>query len=198
MAIDLITPILVSGLKWGAGKILDVVWNCLTCGDQREQTIGNVQQNTYGCTNCWRDVNQFTNACEFTVGADRHIGHAASSFRGGWAHNRKPGEEKTSAPTHEGWVYFTTRTQAVGLSGKQFLGRVILLDFDSQVEYTRWDYIYAPTYHASTWKEDWMRIRKSDIPQERRNRKIFAVDLQTLSRYGDLLSEDRLLCKLWQ
>ena len=73
---DLFTMFLNSAFGWGVGKILDTLTSCKKCGQRDDQRIGNSQYNYIECSNCHRVINQFTNACDFTVNPQtKQIGH---------------------------------------------------------------------------------------------------------------------------
>lgn len=49
------------------GALLDVLFECIDCGQMKKDQIGNCQHNDFYCPNCRCNTVQYTNACNFTV-----------------------------------------------------------------------------------------------------------------------------------
>lgn len=67
---------LSGAVSWGVGKALDVLTKCEHCSEENNQSICNVDYNHIECSNCHKETEQFTNACDYTVNRkSKQIGH---------------------------------------------------------------------------------------------------------------------------
>lgn len=198
--IDLFSMVLSGAISWGVGRILDTLVTCDRCGQRDPSTIGNVQVNHLGCRNCHQEVIQFTNACDFTLGPNREVGHVAAKFRGGYAVDLNPSEKGWFQPRREGWLYFYTAARAKDMLGKQFVISGAIVDYENGVVYTKRDVVYEPIYQDCQWYNpaECIALRWHDIPENCRDQRVFAIDLKVRSRYGDVLCEDRRIEQLWK
>lgn len=197
--VKLCEVVLTSAVSWGVGRLLDAMITCDNCGQRAPSHLGNCQRNTLGCRNCWQEVIQFTNACDFTVAPDGHVAHVGALFRGGWQWDRDPADKGFFAKNYEGWVFFNAAMRARDMRGKQFVLNATLSDYNSGEQFTSRDVIYNPTYADSRWYDNFsVDLRGYDVPNEQRDSRVMAVDMRIKSRYGDVLAEDRLLANLWK
>ena len=127
MSTTLASMFLSGAADWGVGKILDVVWRCISCSDENDDRIGNVTVNDLHCPNCHQDHLQFTNACDTTVNlSSGQIGHVGLDLVGTSDVMRRVGffrEER------EG-ISIMTSFRADHLSRQQLLIRGELSDID--------------------------------------------------------------------
>jgi hypothetical protein len=199
MVFDLFGMILESAISWGVGRILDVLFTCDYCGQKEHTQIGNVQTNYLGCTNCSREIVQFTNACDFTVGTDGETGHVGAKLLGGYSVTKDPAEPSWLSKEYEGWLFFPIAARARDMLGKQFVVTGEVVDYNTGIVYVHNDTIYTPPYADSRWYDNCrMPLKWMDIPEDARDSRVFAIDLMVRSRYGDVLCEDRRLEQLWK
>lgn len=196
MAIDLFSMIVAGGISWGIGKILDVFISCDLCGQKDRVRIGNVQFNNLGCSNCYREIVQFTNASDFTVDQKGRVGHVGAKLLGDYSLNVNPAEERI----YEGWLYFYVEARALDMLNRQFVLSCEILDFESGIIVSKGrSEIYTSAYQDSRWYEGaFLAVRWDQIPDAYRDNRIFAIDLKVRSEYGHLLCEHRRLEKLWK
>lgn len=203
MAIDLFGTILSSAVSWGVGRILDVFLTCDGCGNRFRQQIGNGQSNTLGCKNCWREIIQFTNACEHTVHKNGQVGHVGAKLGIGFYIGEDPAEKpgwfqgKTKYPE---WLFFPAATRARDMKGRQFVEVGEIRDYDTGMVYSQHQVVVSPPHDDSRWYENHrIAIPWTNIPEEHRiKNKVFAIDMKIKSVYGDVLCEDRHLTTLWK
>ena len=196
--VDIFGAVISGAIGWGTGKVLDAVVECLRCQYRFEDRLGNVQLNTIGCTNCWCEVAQFVNACDYTLTEGKRVGMVAATFLGGWKHDSNPSERGLFAPKREGWVYFDTNVRSLDMIGRQFVITGELSDYNSGAVYATSDRIYTPGNHRDwQWNQDHLSLFRNHVPAEHRDGRVFAVDLKIRSPHGDVLSEKRLLANLW-
>ena len=193
--VELFGVVLTSAVSWGVGKILDATLECFRCHRTSPSRIGNAQRNSLGCTNCWQEHVQFTNACDYTVAPSGRVGHVGAVFRGGWSIDHDPYNGKS----HRGWAFFYTALRARDLANRQFVVAGELSDYNRRITYSTWDNIYMPNGSDSRWYEnERLPLRWDTVPDEDRDSRIFAVDLTIRSRYRDELFNERLLVQLWK
>jgi hypothetical protein len=193
--IDLFSLILSGAASWGIGKVLDVTFDCFTCGEQNSTDIGNQQRNELECTNCYKQVTQFTNLCPFTLCDDRAIGHVGASFDGTWTVDVDP----STGLHHPGWLFFANQIRALDLNGKQLAFSGELRDFQTAEIYSQRNWILSPSQRDFFLVGPPARIalRWDMVPAEFRNERILAVDLVVASRFNDELCRERLLVQPW-
>lgn len=73
---NLILGSTISGVVSSAvGAMVRVFSECPTCSQEDDRKIANLQSNHLDCSNCHKEVEQFTNVCDYTVDpATRRIG----------------------------------------------------------------------------------------------------------------------------
>ncbi|TVL96654.1 MAG: hypothetical protein CV087_23460 [Candidatus Brocadia sp. WS118] len=191
MAIDLFGMVLSGAVSWGVGKILDVVITCDYCTEEFEEQIANVQENYLGCPNCYTEIVQYTNACDFTVDNDGRIGHISAKFLRSFSEGWDPIDDYEHYPD---WLFFDAAMRAIAMQDKQIVLSGQISDYNSGIIYTSNDSICTAESFDTVWYDD-LRIplNWTDIPEEVRDYRIFAIDLFVKSRYGDILNTDRFL-----
>lgn len=198
MWIDLLKMILSGAISFMAGEILKVIVYCPECDNQQIEKIGNIQYNTISCKNCSHEVIQFTNACNTTIGKEGEIGHAAAKFIKGYSIAIDPQDKSIFKKKYDDWLFFNMAVRSLGLEDIDFVIKGEISDYDSGKIYTTKEEIYHPVYYDAIWYENArIPLRWNVIPKHERDDRIFAIDLKVLSRYGDLLCEDRILKKLF-
>jgi len=194
--INLAPMILTAGMSWGIGRTLDVLVKCFNCDYVKNERIANVQKNELGCYNCGQEYVQFTNACDFTVSPDRNIAHVGAIFRGGFGVDVDPVDSRDLP----GWLFFYTSLRMRGFMGKQVVVKGELQDYDGREVFSEYSMIYPlaqPDVCFNNERQS-LPVRWDSVPVEYRDERIFAVDLKILSKYGDLLFQERYLTHIWK
>jgi hypothetical protein len=196
MAIDLFGMLLGSAASWAVGKSLDVLVECSRCGNQTRERIGNARVNPLGCRNCSHEVNQFTNACDFTVASNGRVAHIGLRLDHMLRWERDPA--KLFSWPKEGRIYFRDEIRALYLQGRQFVGVWQLIDFNSGQIYHKYDEILTPESNDRMWvPKDSLWLNAHGVPPAQRDGRIFSVEIAAKSRFGDILCRERLLVRLW-
>ena len=152
-------------VSWGIGRILDVVLKCDRCGERMNSRVGNRQINTLACKNCWHEVIQFTNACDYTVSPDGYVGHVSGKLLGGFSVGEDPANRGFVAKKYPDWIFSYTAFRARDMLGKQFVVVGKITDYSSGTVYAKNEVIYTPSYQDSRWYDNsCIALRWKDIP----------------------------------
>lgn len=190
---DLFSMFLHGAMSWGVGRILEVVTRCFRCGQQDERDIGNVQTNWLECSNCHEELEQFTNACDFTVDRrSQEIGHA---IWGPWEYKYEWVKEGgIFQPTnHMLRIPFRIRTR--GLSGRAIVVETELSRYRDESFITSHESVIYPSSNATRHT---CAHLYPDSNFDRDDQGIIAVDIRLMSEYKDVLYEDRRIIKPWR
>lgn len=202
MTIDLFGMVLSSAVSWGIDRLLDVTLSCDNCDHRFSGRIVNCQANALGCRNCSREIIQFTNACDYTVARDGKIGHVGARLLGGYMVGKDPLEKGwfSSGKDYPDWLFFNSAIRARDMQGRQFVVEGEIADYNTGDVYSRNQAIYTPDNNDARWYDKYGRIPVcwKYIPEQYRDKRIFAIDLKIKSKYGDVLCKDRIVTSLWK
>jgi hypothetical protein len=204
---DIFSMILGKAIDWGIGKILDVTTSCLKCGQRDAKNIANVSNNTIECSNCHIVLNQFTNACNFTLNQQtREIGQGVI-----WTPNvdyswekldRQPINlyEKLTSSINKNGLYDVQNTlfidysmRSVGLLGQHLVVNIVISDFNTNQIITSWQDLMVAPYYDCTFNNRYFGFAKNSLPQL--NHQILAIDLMILSKHREVVAQQRRLIK---
>jgi hypothetical protein len=181
-------------LDWCAGQILDVRTTCPGCRQRDKNRIGNEQPNGIECSNCHRQVLQFSNACDFTVNRrSGQIGHGIFEVADQkWRWVDHGGLFSVDKRLH---VPFNIRVD--GLGGRSVFLETAIRQFESEELVASHRSLLEPT--AEVWRRlDYSHyFHPNNFSAESRDG-FLACDARLVSEFHDVLFEDRRIIKPWQ
>ena len=190
MEINLFEIFLREAIGFGFGSILRTLAKCFRCGQQDETSIETWQSNHLGCSNCYQEVSQYTNACEFTVNCyTGQIGHAAFVPAGQkWRWKGGLFEEKRL------WIPYYIKAQ--GLRGRSLVLETSIEDYHTGRELTSHASVLNCSYDTTVWS-DHSHIFGSGNFSERTS-KILLVVSKIVSERRDVVFEDNRIIEPWE
>jgi len=213
-AMDIFTMFLTSmaqrGIDWVVGRILggnlQVKTICPKCQQHDQHRIGNQRSNYLECSNCHLLLNQYTNACDFTINrTTRQIGHVVfgvgNNQQWQWVAPPKTFLEKIGLiePIHPQnprlLIPYYIKTE--GLRGRSVVFETTLRGYDDDHLIVSHRSLLTSPYDPTEWSNYWhsfeaAHFSASDIGL------IIAVDARILSEYRDVIFEDRRVIKPWK
>lgn len=200
--ISLWNLIISSGVSWAVGKALDVIVDCIGCGQRNNQRIKNTAWNHLYCQNCQKENLQFTNICNTTVNRNGEIGSVAIALSKNWTVKIDPSDKSwLFKKKWDDYIFFLYKGRTLAMLNTDIVLKGVLSDYNTNQIYTDFEVILTPNYHDCLYGEDntaRMHFNWKDIPEDKRDNRIFAIDTIVQSRYGDKLTEDRILTNLWE
>jgi hypothetical protein len=183
------------GFDWALGQILSVETACPRCNQRDELSIGNQEENYIECSNCHRQIQQFTNACDFTINRrSGQIGHGLFDVTGGqkwrWENhgNFFQRNERLVIP-------FDIRIE--GLRGRSVFLETAIRKYDNEEVVTSHRSLLEPSYDSASWNNYWHSFGPENFAIELR-RSYFACDARLVSEFHDVLYEDRRIIQPWK
>lgn len=190
MEINLFAIFLREAIGLGFGSILRSLAKCFRCGQEDKVSIGNLQTNHIECSNCYADVSQYTNACEFTVNKyTGQIGHAAfvparwdCTWKGGWFKEKKL------------WIPYYIKAQ--GLRGRSLVLETSIEDYQSAKELTSHATVLNCSYDETIWSNHSHIFSRGNFPEK--TSKILLVVSKLVSDHRDVVFEDNRIIEPWK
>lgn len=181
-------------VDWAAGRILDVRIHCPVCGEKAPFRIGNTQLNSIECSNCHKNRNQFTNACDFTINKQTlQIGHAElekSSKTYEW-------EYYGALWLKESWLVLPFTIMTDGLRNRTLVLESVLRQYDNEEIVAHRHSVLYTSSDDDNWEEDqshkW-NVKK--FPESAKD--LLICDARIKSEFKDVLSEHRRIIKPWK
>ena len=206
-SMELFSMFLDSEVDWGFGRALTVIAKCLACGQEDRERIANLEYNDLYCSNCHADVNQFTNACEYTINrSTNEIGQGCLWVPGpDWVWERPGGRDvgmlqRVLVPTNRYGVHPTQTSVAVpvglrvvGMKRGQVVVSTVFSDFNSEEVIFSTDHLFSP----SKWDfaDSGVVSLPAALSSHLYSGQIVAVDVILRSKYGDQIGDHRRLIR---
>ena len=191
---DLFSVFLTKFAEWGFGKILDIAFVCSNplCRNKTYLDISNQQTNYLECSNCHKVINQFTNACDFTLNPKtRQIGHAI--FKSGTRKWDWPGMNVFYQPERFS-VPFNILIE--GLKGRAVILTTSIKRYSDEEFIIGHQSVLYPMSDWSPWEDYAHLFHQNNFSLE--NRTVLALDAKLESEFHDILFEDRRIIKPWK
>ena len=194
--------VLVSGVSWAVGKVLDAITDCSNCNQKNSQRIINHSWNQLHCINCHNQNQQFTNACNNTVSSSGVIGGVSLSLSKQWQTTIDPYDKSILRKKKwDDFIFVPYVARTIALANKDLVVKAVLSDYNTKEEFATNESIFTPPYYDTVYgqrKPSRIFLNWKKIPAEKRDKRIFAIDTIVKSRYGDKLTEDRILTNIWK
>lgn len=199
MPIDLATIFVTKAIEFGIGKVFEAIWTC-GCEQRTEDRIGNVQYNILECPNCHKIHNQFTNACERTIGVDGRVAQIGVQF-GSFTHYRDRGY---LAGEILGWKCINIEAPVSyvceGLRGESLIEVNDVYDLKTGAHICNDMTTFTPRSNRSI-ETRYARLQRADISENLfmslfDRSALLAFDVRVENRYRDILMQDRSLHQL--
>lgn len=191
---DLFSIFLQSAFDWGFGRILDTVFCCSICEQRKDESIGNEQQNYLECPNCHKVVQQYTNACDFTVNKrNGQIGHGifdVGSYSWKWATGNGP------LDFNKEFLGFPFNIKIAGLKDRSVIFQLLVRNFNNDQLVVSDQKLLSMPYNITSWTDYTIYFHNNKFQAE--DKGILTVDARILSEYKDILYEDRRIVKPWK
>jgi hypothetical protein len=183
------------GTNWLMGQILPVRTICPRCQQRDQTTLGNQQTNYLECSNCHNQLEQFTNACDFTINRSTgQIGHGIFGVPGGqkW---RWENHGNFFQPRERLVIPFNIRI--AGLQGRSVLLVTEIRRFHDEEFVAGHESMLEPAYDSTSWTDYWHAFSPSRFSSEDKKSHLIC-DAQLVSEFHDILFEDRRIIKPWK
>jgi len=189
---ELFSMFLSGAISWGIGKILDIIFYCNTCSEPNDENIGNKQSNFLECSNCHKVIEQYTNACDFTIDkSTKQIGHGIFAPKDYlWLWTCGDGLFDFS----NNFLQIPYQHRIEGMKDRSVIFEAIFRKYDNDVVIKTFQDVLYCTYESSYFDYS-IRTHKDTFKDEHKG--IISVDARIMSDYRDVLYDNRRIIKPW-
>ena len=192
MMTELVTVFLTKTAEFAYGKALDILWECSRCDQKTNWRIGNQQHNGFLCSNCSKEITQYTNANSNTVQTTGQISHVAVGFSSKWNYitDGIPLFRRNIGIQVPGTYLFQ------GLHGQPITEINEVIDQDTKAIYSRERNVWKPKSNLDR-RDMWMNVYFSNLPQDKlQERNVYILETRMLDRFDNLLLQERDIVQL--
>jgi hypothetical protein len=186
--VDLFSVALTAAADWTVRRALEVIVRCNVCRQPNKTTVNNGNRNHLTCRNCAKSLDQYTNACNFTVQKDGEIAHVGLDLATEHQYLKK--FCWTHLKTESKGIFVPGTFRFVGLKGRSVVEENFLRHFDSNAPIAQNDFVWTPKSNDCQYS---MRLDAdiSDVDQTPLEGKVLCLETTVRSRFGDVLFTDR-------